>query len=195
MEAGIRVQEDAEAHERRRQLRSYGFTTGERHFDVSLYSVALRLSAVIDLVILRPDGQNIAIPVDYKLSSLTGEHFKLQLACYGLLAEEEMELPAPFGFLYLIPERRAEKVPLPAAVKLRAQAALAEMRSLIETEIMPEPTERRAVRELRISAVLQRCPMSENGPEAWSAQIGDGSGLTGSQAACMLLKTLARRQK
>ncbi len=144
MEEGIRVQEDAEAHERRRQLRSYGFTTGERNFDVPLYSTALRLKALIDLVILRPDGQNVAIPVDYKLSSLTGEHVKVQLACYGLLIEEEMELPAPYGFLYLIPERRAEKVPLPAGSKLRAQAALAEMRSLIETEIMPEPTASRA---------------------------------------------------
>ena len=139
MEEGIRAQEDAEARERRRQLRSYGFTTGERHFDVSLYSAALRLTAEVDLIIMRPDGENAVIPVDYKLSILPGEHFKVQLACYGLLVEEEIGLPAPYGFLYLIPEKRAERVLLSAGLKLRARAALAEMRTVIEREVMPAP--------------------------------------------------------
>lgn len=144
MEEGIRAQEDAEARERRRQLRAYGFTTGDRHFAVPLYSAALKLTAIIDMVILRPDGQNVAVPIDYKLSVWAGEHFRLQLACYGLLVEEEMGLPAPHGFLYLIPERRAEKVPLSAALKRQARMALIEIRSLIEAEIAPAPTTRPA---------------------------------------------------
>ena len=144
MEEGIRAQDDAEARERRRQLRCYGFTTGDRHFDVPLRSAALGLTAVVDLVIMRPDGQSLVIPVDYKLSDLASEHFRVQLACYGLLLEEEMGLPAPYGFLYFIPERRAEKVTLPATLKLRTKAALSQMRCVIETEIMPAPTSKSA---------------------------------------------------
>jgi len=102
------------------------------------------VSAVIDLVILRPDGQNAAIPVDYKLSTLAGEHFKLQLTCYGLLVEEEMALPVPYGFIYLMPERRPQKVPLLARDRARVRQALVEMRELIETETMPAATTRPA---------------------------------------------------
>lgn len=142
MDAGIRAHEDAEALEKRRQLRSYGLKTGDRQFDLVLYSPELRLTARIDMAILRPDGANIVAPVDYKLSSTAGEHFKLQLACYALMLEEEMELPAPYGFLYLISERRAERVALTAAAKLKARACLADLCASIDTEIMPEATAR-----------------------------------------------------
>jgi CRISPR-associated exonuclease Cas4 len=139
MEEGIAAHEEAEAKERRRELRAYGFASGERHFDVDLYSAERRLTAVIDLVIVRPDGQNMAVPVDYKLSTVAGPHFKLQLACYGLLVEEEMGLPTPYGFLYLIPERRAEKVPLGARLRAQVIEALSDMRSIVEAEAMPGP--------------------------------------------------------
>jgi CRISPR-associated exonuclease Cas4 len=142
MTEGLLAQEAAEEREQRRQLRTYNFSTGERHFGVSLYSAAFGLTALIDLVILRPDGQNMVVPVDYKFSREVGGHFKLQLACYGLLLEEEMGLPAPYGFLYLIPDRRAEKVPLGARLKAEAQSALAEMRAMIDAERMPDPVER-----------------------------------------------------
>lgn len=142
MAEGIQAQQEAEAHEARRQLRTYGFTTGQRHFSVSLYSAALGLTALVDLVIVEPDGKSLAIPVDYKLSDTAGAHFKLQLACYGLLVEEEMGLAAPYGFLYLIPLRRAEKVMLSAALKLEARAVLAEMRQVVEAERMPDATVR-----------------------------------------------------
>jgi len=144
MAEGKRTQEDEQAREQRRQLRTYGFETGQRHFDVALYSSTLGVSAVIDLVILRPDGQSVAIPVDYKLSTLAGEHFKLQLACYGLLVEEEMELPAPYGFIYLMPERRAQKVTISARDRERILVALAEMREIVEAERMPAMTTRPA---------------------------------------------------
>ncbi len=144
MAEGKRAQEDEQGREVRRQLRTYGFVSGERHFDVALYSGGLGITALIDLVILRPDGQNIAIPVDYKLSDLAGEHFKLQLACYGLLVEEEMGLPVPYGFIYLMPERRAQKVLITARDRERIQVALREMREIVEAERMPTMTTRPA---------------------------------------------------
>lgn len=139
MTEGILAHEGEEVREQRRQLRTYGFTTGERHFGLSLYSPQLGLTALIDLALLRPDGKQIVVPIDYKMSDQAGPHFKVQLACYGLLLEEEMGLPAPIGFIYLIPERRAERVPLTEALKLRACAMLAEMRQIVAAETMPEP--------------------------------------------------------
>jgi len=144
MREGIAAHDDAELREQRRQLRAYGFTTGERHFDVAIYSAALRINARLDLVIVEPDGKPIAVPVDYKMSDMTGAHVRLQLACYGLLVEEEMGLAAPYGFVYLTMERRAEKVALSAALKQETQAALREMRAIVERELMPEPTARAA---------------------------------------------------
>jgi len=144
MAEGKRVQEDEQGREVRRQLRTYGFSSGQRRFDVALYSSSLGVSAVVDLVILQPDGQEIAIPVDYKLSEMAGEHFKLQLACYGLLVEEEMGLPAPYGFIYLMPERRAHRVPISTRDRERIKIALAEMREIVETERMPAMTTRPA---------------------------------------------------
>lgn len=144
MAEGKRAQEDEQGREARRQLRTYGFSTGQRHFDVALYSSSLGIKAVVDLIILRPDEQDIVIPVDYKLSDLAGEHFKLQLACYGLLVEEEMGLAAPYGFIYLMPERRAQKVPITARDRERIRAVLGEIREIVEAERMPAMTTRPA---------------------------------------------------
>lgn len=144
MAEGKRAQEDEQSREVRRQLRTYGFSSGQRRFDVALYSSSLGVSAVVDLVILQPDGQGVAIPVDYKLSEMAGEHFKLQLACYGLLVEEEMGLPAPYGFIYLMPERRAQKVVISARDREHIKIALAEMREIVEAERMPAMTTRPA---------------------------------------------------
>jgi CRISPR-associated exonuclease Cas4 len=140
MEAGILAQAAEEQREVRRQLRTYGFTTGERQFNVPFCSTSLGVTAVIDLIVLRPDGKNIVIPVDYKLSDTSGEHFKVQLALYGLLLEEEIELPAPFGFLYLMVTREAQRVALTERLRASARASIAMIRDCVEQDRMPEPT-------------------------------------------------------
>lgn len=144
MEEGILAHEVAEVREQRRQLKQYGFATGERHYDVALYSTTLRLTAVVDMVIIHPDGKSVAVPVDYKLSALAGEHFRTQLGCYALMVEEEFGLPVPYGFIYLTEERRVEKVMFSAASRVTVRELLTEMRSVIEQEAMPEPTTRSA---------------------------------------------------
>jgi CRISPR-associated exonuclease Cas4 len=142
MEEGIVAHDEAETRERRRGLGSYGFTTGQRYFDVSIYSANLRLTALIDMIIVGPDGQDIVAPVDYKLSQRTAPHFELQLACYGMMCEEEIGRPAPFGFLYLIPERRAVKVALTRTLRRQVQEAVDMIHEMIEHETMPAPNER-----------------------------------------------------
>ena len=141
MAAGVAAQAGEEQREVRRQLRTYGFATGERQFNVPFCSTKLGVNAVIDLLILRPDGKNIVIPVDYKLSDTSGEHFKVQLALYGLLLEEEIELPAPFGFLYLMVTREAQRVALTERLKANARECITAIRACVEQDRMPEPTQ------------------------------------------------------
>ena len=139
MEAGIRAQDRAEERERRRSLRAYGLAEGERYFNVSVASTRLGVSGQIDLVIQHSvDGEEKLIPVDYKLSRREpGRHFKLQLACYALLLEEEWQLPVEDGFLYLIPARRAVRVPITKRLRNDVRRRLADIRAMVLAERMP----------------------------------------------------------
>jgi len=146
MRAGIGAQDRVEALEERRSLRAYGVQEGERHFNVSLASARLGLSGQIDLVVETGLGpQRRLIPVDYKLSRREpGHHFKLQLACYGLLLEEAWGAPVEKGFIYLIPVRKSIGVEITPRLRRDAQRQIGEIRSLVQRERMPEPTPRRS---------------------------------------------------
>ena len=141
MEAGIAQHLDAVALEERRSLRAYGLTEGERHFDVALTSAQLGLSARIDLVItlLTPTGRE-AVVVDYKLSEREAPaNYKLQLAAYALLVEDRWEMPVRQGFLYHIPQRRAEAVPLTVSLRRKVATTVTDIRHAILSEHMPKP--------------------------------------------------------
>ncbi len=139
MDAGIRAQDRAEELEGRRSLCAYGLAEGRRHFNVSLASTRLGVSGQIDLVIEHTvDGGGRLTPVDYKLSRREpGRHFKLQLACYALLLEEIWQQPVDEGFLYLIPARRAVRVPVTTRLRNDVRRRLDEIRALVLAERMP----------------------------------------------------------
>ncbi len=141
MEAGIEAGRAEEDREERRSLRAYGLASGEREFNVALHSERLGLRGEVDMVItLSETGRREVIPVDYKLSQVAGPHFKLQLAAYALLLEEVRGCEVRRGFLYYIPLRRAESVPIDRRVRGQLERALAEMRRTLEREEMPAPT-------------------------------------------------------
>lgn len=146
MTAGIEAQERVETLEERRSLRAYGVQEGERHFNVSLSSSALGLSGQIDLVVETGSGPaRRLIPVDFKFSRREpGSHFKLQLACYGLLLEEAWGAPVERGYIYLIPERKSIGVEITARLRRDAQRQVAEIRELVTAERMPQPTAQRS---------------------------------------------------
>lgn len=143
MEAGAEAHEAARRSERRRTLRAFKLVEGERHFDVSLTSERLGLSGRIDLVIVAGDRE--AIPVDYKLSRREPpSHYRLQLAAYAELLEENWQLPVVRGYIYLLPLRRAQEVKLSKRLRARVRAQVASIREMIARERMPEPTRQRA---------------------------------------------------
>jgi len=137
MEHGVEAGQAEEGREERRSLRSYGLSEGEREFNVPLVSERLGLRGEADLVITTAEE---VIPVDYKFSAIDGPHFKMQLAAYGLLLEETRGARVRQGFLYLIPERRAERVPIDERLRAKTLAALEAMRRMLDTEKMPAPT-------------------------------------------------------
>jgi len=146
MEQGRLAQDDEEDRERRRSLRTYGLTEGERYFNLDVASETLGLCGRIDLAIRRQDE---AIAVEYKDSpGRAGQHILLQLTAYAMLLEELWGLPAQRGFIYFIPARRARSVSLNAELREGVRDALAAMREIVAGERMPEPPGQRAKCEI-----------------------------------------------
>ena len=142
MQAGVEAGRDEAGRESRRSLRAYGLEEGRREFNVPLVSDRLGLRGAVDMVIWL-DGKGEVIPVDYKLSEIAGEHFKLQLAAYGLMLEEVSGLAARHGFLYSIPRRKAEEVPFDRRIRERLAVTLDSMQRMLRYETMPDPTPQR----------------------------------------------------
>lgn len=144
MEAGILEHAEVVSREERRSLRAYGLAEGERFFDVVLRSERFHLSGRLDLAIRVQTAHGLeGIVVDYKLSERqAGAHFKLQLAAYALLLEEAWGLPVQRAFLYHIPQRQAEAIPITPALRRKVEATIAAIQTTIAGEAMPQPPTR-----------------------------------------------------
>jgi CRISPR-associated exonuclease Cas4 len=143
MEEGIRSHLEEENREERRSLRNYGLEDGERTFHLALQSACLGLSGHVDLAIATPSRNAAnaeAIVVEYKLSEQkAGPHFKLQLAAYALLLEEAWHLPVNRAYLYSIPLRKAERIPITLHLKSKVLETTNHIREIVNSEIMPDP--------------------------------------------------------
>lgn len=148
MEQGTRHHQCEVGREERRSLRSYGLTEGERFFDVPLRSERLGLRGRVDLVVAVPRraaADSSLVVVEYKDSEQVGPHMRLQLAAYALLLEEEWHLPVMEGFIYLLPLRRAERVPLTPTVRRKVVQTVDAVHTAIAHEQMPPPPKSRAL--------------------------------------------------
>ncbi|PIU91716.1 MAG: CRISPR-associated protein Cas4 [Anaerolineae bacterium CG17_big_fil_post_rev_8_21_14_2_50_57_27] len=144
MKAGVEAGREEEGREARRSLHAYNLTEGRREFNVPLVSSRLGLRGVVDMVIwLDEPAPGEVMPVDYKLSEIVGEHFRLQLAAYGLMLEEMSGAVAKRGFLYSIPRRRAEAVLLNERLRDKLLTSLDAMHRMLRYETMPAPTPQR----------------------------------------------------
>ena len=148
MTAGMAAHQQAQVKEKRRQLRTYGLKTGQRTFNVPLFSPELSLSGELDMLI---QTDNTYIPVDYKMTTKAGTHFRLQLMAYGrLLQQIHPHKQTKHGFLYLIPTRQAVKVNFTPSLQRRLEQALNQMQAIYQQQQMPPATSQR-----------QRCPNCE----------------------------------
>lgn len=143
MEEGRLAHEEIKDQEQRRSLKSYRLTAGQRHFNVPVYSEALKLSGKIDMVIETDDE---IIPVEFKNSQREGPHYRLQLTAYGRLlqlADPKNEKSIKRGFIYLIPNRKALEITFTPRLQQQLDEALKIMHTIATTQRMPAPTPQR----------------------------------------------------
>ncbi|MBI4497306.1 MAG: CRISPR-associated protein Cas4 [Chloroflexi bacterium] len=141
MEEGRREHERIAELEERRSLRAYGLAEGQRHFDVAVSSDRLGLRGRLDMVV---EALGEVIPVDFKNSEgAVGLNHKYQLTAYALLVEEVWRRPVRRGFIYLIPQKRAQEVRITSNMRGWVRKALREIRAAIAQEALPEATRMR----------------------------------------------------
>jgi CRISPR-associated exonuclease Cas4 len=139
MKAGVEAGQAEEGREERRSLRVYGLEAGEREYNLPVRSTRLGLRGEVDMVITMADTAEV-IPVDYKLSRIPGLHFQLQVAAYGVMLEEMRGVTVRRGFLYSIPDRKAEEVRIDRRLREKVEKAIEVMGRILEREEMPPPT-------------------------------------------------------
>jgi CRISPR-associated exonuclease Cas4 len=136
MEVAIRRHEEEPKRALRRTMHLEGLENAERHFDVPLISARLGLVGQVDELMWHEEQ---LIPVDYKLARREHPHFRLQLAAYGLMAEEQFKTPIRFGLLYLIQARKTVRIPFSSQLRKKVVDAVTEMRRIAAEETMPPP--------------------------------------------------------
>ncbi|MDZ7305287.1 MAG: CRISPR-associated protein Cas4 [candidate division KSB1 bacterium] len=138
MQRGRDLHERIEFLERRRKLRAYNLSSGERQFEVVLHSKQYGLSGKLDMLVTTAQGR---YPVDFKMTrGEIGENHRLQLSAYAVMVEEIFSCKVETGFIYLIPHRNAVVVPIDAALRRCLFDSLAEIRALIAAERFPGAT-------------------------------------------------------
>lgn len=141
MQAGSDLHARIELLERRRKLRPYNLSAGQRQFEVWLKSRQHALSGKLDMLITTPAG---LYPVDFKTAKgEPGENHRLQLAAYALMLEEQFACEVRTGFIYLLAHRNAVVVEIDAALRQRLLANLREVRAMIQAERFPGPAAER----------------------------------------------------
>jgi len=142
MRRGAEAELRLDALEKRRSLRRYKLTEGERRFHVSLASERLGLSGKIDLLIVSPQGY---FPVDFKYTKGRPRHNHImQLAAYAVLVEEYFHTTVDVGFIYLAPIEELVSVRITRELKDRVALCLQEIRDMVREGILPAPTPVRA---------------------------------------------------
>ena len=139
MERGKNEEFRVDALEKRRSLKRYDLTSGERSLHVSLESKRLGLKGKLDLLNASPGGY---FPVDFKYSkSRPHRSHGFQLAGYALLVEEAYETEVETGFIYLLPIEEVVAVDLTRRLKEETVARLSAIRLMITEGILPPSTE------------------------------------------------------
>ncbi|MGQ9555183.1 MAG: CRISPR-associated protein Cas4 [Anaerolineae bacterium] len=144
MEEGELQHQEEKEREKRRGLRLYGLTQVEdracKRFDVDVESERLRLRGRLDMVIeVEQEGKKVIYPVEFKATRREpGPQYRLQLAAYALLLEEQENAEAKSGFYLLVPLRKVIPVRLDKGIKEKVERVVMEMHRIVQGEAVPE---------------------------------------------------------
>lgn len=138
MEEGKTAEADLAAAEKRRTLRRYGLTTGERVRGLFLHSDRLALTGKCDLAV-RSGGEWMPIEIKFTRARPAVGH-KYQLAGYALLLEDTYGGTVRRGFFYLLPRAEIVEVAFSPALRDRTHQVLASIRRMLRAGVLPAPT-------------------------------------------------------
>jgi CRISPR-associated exonuclease Cas4 len=142
MQRGTEAEFHLDALEKRRSLRRYMLSEGERRFHVWLHSERLGLSGKMDLLIVSQQGY---FPVDFKYTRGRPHRNHIsQLAGYSVLVEEQFQTEVETGFIYLAPVGELVAIKITKELKEEVADRLATIREMVREELLPPPTPVRA---------------------------------------------------
>ncbi len=142
MQRGTEAEFQLDALEKRRSLRRYKLSEGERRFHVWLHSERLGLSGKMDLLIASQQGY---FPVDFKYTRGRPHRNHIsQLAGYSVLVEEQYRTEVETGFIYLAPVGELVAIKITRELKQEVSERLATIREMVREELLPPPTPVRA---------------------------------------------------
>ena len=123
--------------EKRRKLKRYNLSEGERKFHTHLYSPRLGLEGKLDLHIVC--GQEL-IPVEFK-NTLKGPELnhKYQVTAYALLLEDAYNRPVRYGFIYQIPTNTIHELEITPNMRQYVKEIMANIRRMVKDQYMPGP--------------------------------------------------------
>ncbi|MGI6685829.1 MAG: CRISPR-associated protein Cas4 [Bacillota bacterium] len=123
--------------EKRRKLKRYNLSDGERIFHTHLYSPRLELEGKLDLHI--KSGHEL-FPVEFKNTYRgPGLNHKYQVTAYAILLEDIYGQPVRQGFVYQIPNNEIFEMEITPNMRLYVKEIMAKIRHLVKMEAMPKP--------------------------------------------------------
>lgn len=137
MELGSLEHLELDRLEKRRKLKRYGISEGERIFHAQLTSERLRFEGKLDLHIKA--GREL-FPVEFKHSREAHLNQKYQLCAYAMLLEDKYQVPVRSGFLYLIPNSEILEVRISQEMRDFVKEITARIFQLIASPAWPKPT-------------------------------------------------------
>lgn len=139
MKLGKTAHEDHQRLEKRRQSFRFGVLEAKKVFEPTLRSSKLGLVGMVDMVLV---SETEVIPVEMKSGKSGWPGHRLQLAAYGLMAQEEFSLPCSRGFLAYegMEDNQIEEIKFEKGIFQEVFYTMGKMKELLTYGLMPEPT-------------------------------------------------------
>lgn len=122
--------------EKRRSLKPYGLSEGDRFFHITLESDRLALNGVLDMAIL---SKGKYYPVEFKFSERSDAlGHKYQLTAYSMLLEDKFSTVVRIAFINLIPVKRVIRIPITESMRAFTICLLGAIRKMISSQYFPK---------------------------------------------------------
>ena len=121
---------------RDRSFRRFGLLDARRYFNLYFSSESLGLHGIADLVL---ETESAVIPVEFKLNAARPSRGQLlQLAAYGMLAEERFGKPFNDGFFLFERSAKTSRIAGLSQYREKVIAAVHRLRHVMNTGVIPD---------------------------------------------------------